>query len=165
MFIYDILQILALGTAKLSVVFFYRSIFCGKTFNIASWTMVGVVIAWTLGAFCASVFQCAARFHLLWSSAASIARYCNKGSASALGGFIPDVITDGLIFMMPLYWVIILINGSLEMLTSIDLEATHALLEKGGRVRGVPFRRDVSCSKHSFLHIMGIFDKLSNTIF
>lgn len=96
---------LALGTAKLSVIFFYRSIFYGKTFNIVSWTMVGVIIAWTLGSLCRLAFQCDDHIHLLWSSAASIARYCNKGSASALGFSIPDVITDGLIFMMPLHWV------------------------------------------------------------
>ncbi len=95
----------ALGTAKLSVIFFYRSIFRGKAFNIASWTMVGVVMAWIFGAFFAVAFQCGNQFLLLWSSAASVASHCSKGSAVALGFSVPDVITDFLILTLPLYWV------------------------------------------------------------
>ncbi|CAF9914246.1 MAG: hypothetical protein ALECFALPRED_009506 [Alectoria fallacina] len=104
-FIFDIVQIWALGTVKLSVIFFYRGIFRGNPFNIASWTMVGVVIAWTLGTFFAVAFQCAGHFALLWSSAASIASHCSEGSAIGLGFSTLDVITDGLILMMPLYWM------------------------------------------------------------
>ena len=67
--------------------------------------MLGTVIAWTLGAFFAVLFQCADHFPLVTSSAASVASHCAKGSAVGLGFSIPDVITDCLILMMPLYWV------------------------------------------------------------
>lgn len=67
--------------------------------------MLGIVIAWILGAFFAVVFQCADHFSLVTSSAASVASHCTKGSAVGLGFSIPDVITDSLILMMPLYWV------------------------------------------------------------
>lgn len=95
----------AFGAAKLSVIFFYRGIFRGRYFDLASWTMVGIVVAWTLGAFMAVTFQCGSHFTYLFTSAASIARHCSSGMAIGIGFAIPDVITDGLILAMPLYWV------------------------------------------------------------
>ena len=99
---FDIIQTCALGTAKLSVIFFYRSIFRGRAFNIASWSMVCIVLSWLLGYLCAIAFQCGSRFPYIWSS---IASHCTKGAAVGLGFSIPDVLTDGLILAMPLYWV------------------------------------------------------------
>lgn len=55
---FNFIQVWAFGTAKLSVIFFYRNIFSGHVFNIVSWSMVGVVIAWILGSFFALLFQC-----------------------------------------------------------------------------------------------------------
>ncbi|PYI12947.1 hypothetical protein BO99DRAFT_438697 [Aspergillus violaceofuscus CBS 115571] len=43
---FDIMQPLALALLKLSVLFFYRRLFVGRIFDIASWTLIGVVIAW-----------------------------------------------------------------------------------------------------------------------
>ena len=67
--------------------------------------MVYIVLSWFLGYFCAIVFQCATRFSYLWSSAPGIAGHCTKGAAVGLGFSTADVVTDGLILAMPLYWV------------------------------------------------------------
>lgn len=110
-------QIWAFGTVKLSVIFFYRSIFHGKAFNIASWSMVCIVVAWILGAFFAVAFQCGSDIPNLWSSAANIARHCTSGAAVGIGFSIPDVITDGLILAMPLYRVGSFFQDVVNMLT------------------------------------------------
>lgn len=101
---FNFIQVWAFGTAKLSVIFFYRNIFSGHVFNIVSWSMVGVVIAWILGSFFALLFQCNHHISYLWTSAANVASHCTPGTAVGLGFSIPDVITDGLILAMPLYW-------------------------------------------------------------
>lgn len=121
----------ALGTVKLSVIFFYRSIFCGRAFNIASWSMICIVLSWFIGAFCAVAFQCGSQFPYLWSSAANIASHCTKGVAVSLGLSIPDVITDGLILAVPLYWV----SDSPPAVgqtssRSADMEAANVFLEE-----------------------------------
>ena len=67
--------------------------------------MIIVVIAWTLGGFLAVALQCDSHINYLWSSAANVAAHCRRGTAIGLGYAIPDVITDGLILAMPLYWV------------------------------------------------------------
>lgn len=67
--------------------------------------MVCIVVAWTLGAFFAVAFQCGSDISNLWSSAANVAHQCTSGAAVGIGFSIPDVITDGLILAMPLYWV------------------------------------------------------------
>lgn len=87
------------------MIFFYRRIFRGKTFSILSWIMVGVIVAWTLGGFFAIAFQCGPHISILWSSLAAMARSCTTGLDIVLGFAIPDVITDILILVLPLYWV------------------------------------------------------------
>ena len=135
----------AFGTAKLSVIFFYRSIFRGRAFDIASWTMVGAVIAWTLGAFFAVAFQCGSHISNLWSSAANVERHCSSGAAVGIGFSIPDVITDGLILAMPLYWVSGLFPNRRSICSSSpDLEAKDVLLEESGCLRNLSFRCNVS---------------------
>ncbi|MCJ1240292.1 hypothetical protein MMC14_008292 [Varicellaria rhodocarpa] len=53
-----IVQLLALGPTKLSVLLFYRRIFRGKWFNIASWVLIGAVSAWTIAFFFSNLFIC-----------------------------------------------------------------------------------------------------------
>ena len=105
MWCFDLIQIWALATVKLSVIFFYIGIFRGRAFNIASWTMVCIIVSWFLGCFCGAAFQCGSQFRYLWNSAASVASHCTKAFPGVLGFSISDVITDGLILAMPLYWV------------------------------------------------------------
>ena len=50
------------------------------------------------------------------------------------------------------------------MLTLLDLETTYALLEEGGCFWGIPFRRDVSCSRYPTFHIAHVLGKSTHTI-
>ena len=47
-----------LGCIKLSLVMWYRKIFIGKKFNVASWIVGAIVVAWTVGFFFPTVFAC-----------------------------------------------------------------------------------------------------------
>lgn len=51
-------QIVAVGPAKLAVLCFYRRIFVGKWFDIVSWTLIGLVSAWSIGYFFANLLEC-----------------------------------------------------------------------------------------------------------
>ena len=47
-YVYSLMEVLGLGAIKLSIVFFYRRIFRGRAFNIASWIIIGIIIAWVI---------------------------------------------------------------------------------------------------------------------
>ena len=102
---FNIIQAPALFLAKLSVLFFYRRIFCGKPFDIMSWTLIGIVILWFVGSWPSTIFQCGIHFTYLWSSAENVAEHCARGTAIAFGLSVPDVVTDIMILSLPVYWV------------------------------------------------------------
>ena len=107
--------------------------------------MVCIVLSWFLGAFCAVAFQCGSQFPYLWSSAANIASHCTKGVAVSLGLSIPDVITDGLILAVPLYWVSDFHSAvSQTSLHPADMETENVFLEETQCVWSFPFRGNVS---------------------
>lgn len=100
------MQLWTLGLSKLSVVFFYRSIFAVyPAFHIISIVMITIVVLWVLGGFFAVAFQCGTRITLLWASAKTTGIYCKSGKHVAFGFSIPDVIIDLVILCMPIYWV------------------------------------------------------------
>jgi hypothetical protein len=51
-------QICAIGLAKISVLLFYRRIFRGTLFNVATWTVIGLVAAWMVAFFFANLLEC-----------------------------------------------------------------------------------------------------------
>ena len=56
-----LMNVPALGFAKLSIIFFYRRIFntgSNRAFNIVTKILIGVVTVWMLGFFFAFLFQC-----------------------------------------------------------------------------------------------------------
>lgn len=52
------IETLTLGAIKLSVLFFYRRIFVGRTFNILSWALIATFCSWSISFFFATVFSC-----------------------------------------------------------------------------------------------------------
>ena len=62
-------------------------------------------MAWLLVFFFIAAFQCGSRFSYLWSSAAYLASHCLESAPIALAFSTSDVVTDGLILAMPVYWV------------------------------------------------------------
>lgn len=56
------LSVLAIGFIRLVFVLLYRRIFRGNVFHAINWTVIGVIIAWTVAFFLACLFQCAPHF-------------------------------------------------------------------------------------------------------
>ena len=104
-FAFSVLQTPAIGMAKLSFLFFFRRIFRGTTFNILSWTTIGIVIGWTVADFFLTDFQCQEHVSMLWNPTKDYANYCYDGEPLALTFTALDVLTDFIILVQPIYWV------------------------------------------------------------
>ena len=57
-FIFIAFHVFPLCFIKLSLLFLYRRIFHGTIFNITTWVLIGLTIAWTLSFFLALLLQC-----------------------------------------------------------------------------------------------------------
>ena len=93
------------GLVKLSIVFFYRRIFCSFSrgaFDIATKIMIVIILLWTIGFTLALVFECGDRFWALFGSAQNLIQYCVKTLQLAQAFVISDVITDLMILCLPL---------------------------------------------------------------
>ncbi|KAI1382875.1 uncharacterized protein F4822DRAFT_435250 [Hypoxylon trugodes] len=101
---FDLVQCFAFGTAKLSVLFFYRRIFRGDVFRIISMTMIVTVVIWTLAFFFAILFRCGTQFWALWAPLKFLLANCYASTPMFQAFSISDVITDVLILAMPIYW-------------------------------------------------------------
>ncbi|RAL11841.1 uncharacterized protein BO97DRAFT_443555 [Aspergillus homomorphus CBS 101889] len=62
-FYFDLIQTLALACLKLSVLWFYRRIFVGQLFQIASWALIGLVAAWGVAFVVARILSCGPDVH------------------------------------------------------------------------------------------------------
>ena len=99
-----ILQPLALGFTKASIVFFYRRIFCGRTFDYVSHTLIAMIGAWSLGMFLASLLQCGDTLSQFWTTTSKVTS-CHALPIS--GAFITlDVILDMCIIVLPIPFVL-----------------------------------------------------------
>lgn len=102
---FDLVQCLAFGAVKLSVLYFYRRIFIGRTFNVVSFTMITIVVVWSLGFFFAILFRCGTQFWALWAPLVYLLQNCYNSTPMFLAFTISDVITDVLILLIPVYWI------------------------------------------------------------
>ena len=100
--VFNLLQVIILGTIKLSVIFFYRRIFRGTAFNYYSKGMIAVISAWSIAFFFTVFFECGTHFEYLWSTLFNLVTHCTKVLMYLKAYAILDVITDGLILAMPI---------------------------------------------------------------
>ena len=96
------MQVIVLGTIKLSVLFFYRRIFRGKAFDYYSRGIIAIVVAWTIAFFFTVLFECGTKFEYLWSTLSDLLTHCTNGVMYLKAYAISDVITDGLILATPI---------------------------------------------------------------
>ncbi|TVY83828.1 hypothetical protein LSUE1_G001333 [Lachnellula suecica] len=101
---FDLVQCLAFGTAKLSVIFFYRRIFRGSVFNALTIAMAVIVSIWTVGFFFAILFRCGTKFWALWAPLKFLLTNCYSSTPMFQAFTISDVITDVMILLIPMYW-------------------------------------------------------------
>ncbi|QSZ32401.1 hypothetical protein DSL72_001975 [Monilinia vaccinii-corymbosi] len=99
---FNLLQMIAFGAVKLSVLFFYRRIFRGTIFDIASWTMIGVVIIWTFGFFFTMMFECRTEFWAFWSTLSDLLTHCLDDVKFQRVLSVSDVVSDILILLIPI---------------------------------------------------------------
>jgi hypothetical protein len=107
-----LVQCIAFGLAKLSILFFYRRIFFTKTFKIATSVMIGIVSIWSIGFFFAYVFRCGTHFWALWAPLMYLLEYCYDSKPFFYTLAISDVITDFIILSLPFFWVSRVLSAS-----------------------------------------------------
>ncbi|KAL4981900.1 hypothetical protein BDW68DRAFT_195934 [Aspergillus falconensis] len=103
----DVTAILAFGFTKLSILYFYRSIFCSRritrtAFHTATMFMIALVIVWTLVFGFGAIFLCGAHPENAWSTVAVIAEKCSLQLPLLEGYAISDFIMDVAIWLLPL---------------------------------------------------------------
>ena len=101
-YIFYMLSPLAFGSIKLSILFFYRRIFRGGTFNHLNWILIVLTSLWTLFFFLVQTFRCGTHFPANWIYPEINAGYCLDSCRILLACSISDVIIDIFIMILPL---------------------------------------------------------------
>ncbi|OJJ70125.1 hypothetical protein ASPBRDRAFT_197826 [Aspergillus brasiliensis CBS 101740] len=98
-FYFDIIQILALTCLKLSILWFYRGIFVGRVFQIASWALISIVAVWGLAFILARIFSCGADVKANFEFPGSMK--CSHSLATYIALAASDVSVDLVILAIP----------------------------------------------------------------
>ena len=104
------MQPLALGSTKLSFVFFYRRIFLSgrsetataTAFNIATLSTIGIATAWMISFFFTYVFVCGSHPAVYWESTKASSAHCFKTRVALDGFAISDFLTDLIVLVLPI---------------------------------------------------------------
>jgi hypothetical protein len=104
-FIALMLQPLVLGLVKISIIFFYRRIFCtGKrtVFSVFSAGFIGLTIIWSLGFFLAVVLTCGSDPAAQWGTYDEFKTHCDNTILFDEVYTIIDFILDFVVLLMPI---------------------------------------------------------------
>lgn len=93
---------IALGLLKLSICFFYRRIFCGRKFVIASRLVIGVIVLWTTAFSIAIATACGTHFDANWASLGVLKEQCVDTFRLLLTYTITDVAVDFVLIIIPI---------------------------------------------------------------
>lgn len=96
------MQILALATIKLSILFFYRRIFRGRAFDIASWVLISVVGAWAVTFFVAILAACGTSIAANFQTLGALKAECVDTFDILIALAVFDVAVDLAILVMPI---------------------------------------------------------------
>ncbi|KAI0157766.1 hypothetical protein GGR57DRAFT_510708 [Xylariaceae sp. FL1272] len=98
-----VLTVLTLGALKCSVVMFYRRIFIGSGFKIASAAILVFIALWTLAFFLSTVLECNGHdLKLIWGTFEEFKTQCSKYKAIQLAHAASDIATDLAVLSLPL---------------------------------------------------------------
>ena len=92
----------ALGCIKLSLIIWYRKIFRGRRFNIASWIAGAIVLIWAVSFFIAQVFACRPVHIIYTGTIKEFLTQCIDTVAMLEAFAITDVLTDIMVLSLPL---------------------------------------------------------------
>ena len=104
-FAFNLLQTIAVGLVKLAILFFYRRIFTGRVFKIASWTIITLTAAWTVVFLFNIIFACGSNVWAEWGSTNDLKIYCDNTVVMLEAMAITEFIIDLMIILLPVYWV------------------------------------------------------------
>lgn len=105
-FPFDLMQIVALMILKLAFLFFYRRIFRGRTFNILSWTLIGIVIVWAISFFIAILAACGTSIRTNFKTLGALKAECVDTFVILVCLAVFDVAVDLAIMILPIPLVI-----------------------------------------------------------
>jgi len=101
------IQCLQIGFAKLSILFFYRRIFCCSIYwssmSIMTGFLILITVVWSIAFFFVNLFECGTNFTLNWQASAAQAADCINEQLMNQAYIYSDFILDVLIFIMPMH--------------------------------------------------------------
>ena len=113
------MQVATLMTLKLAFLFFYRRIFRGRAFNIASWTLIGIVVAWAVSFFIAILAACGTSIRANFQTLGVLKAKCVDTFDVLVCLAVFDVAVDLAIMILPIPLVMSTQqNSDLKLLTS-----------------------------------------------
>ena len=140
----DIIEKLAYGSIKLSVLLFYRRIFCTPRFLKTNDIVIALTAMWTVSFFVVEIFICALHPAILWTykNAQEKKAQCADSSMVLLWFAITDVLGDIVILSMPFRPIQILQKSKKEklgifaifMLGALYVHSRFASLSRGKSV-------------------------------
>ncbi|PYH72825.1 uncharacterized protein BO88DRAFT_170640 [Aspergillus vadensis CBS 113365] len=106
-YVADIVTVWAVGFAKLSILYFYRSIFCSRrtirtAFHSVTMCMIVLVSVWTVVFGIGLIFICGAHPVDAWGTLAVVTTECSLQVPIVEGYAISDFIMDVIIWLLPL---------------------------------------------------------------
>jgi hypothetical protein len=104
-FPFDIIQILALATLKLSILFFYRRIFIfgpSGVFNVVNWILIGTVIAWATAFIIAILAACGGSIGANFGTLGDLKSKCVDTFEILIALAVTDVAVDLAVLLTPI---------------------------------------------------------------
>ncbi|GLB08226.1 hypothetical protein AtubIFM57258_004114 [Aspergillus tubingensis] len=112
-YVADIVTVWAFGFAKLSILYFYRSIFCSRrttrtAFHSVTMCMIVLVSVWTVVFGIGTIFICGTHPVSAWGTIAVVTTECSLQVPIVEGYAISDFIMDVIIWLLPLprIWIL-----------------------------------------------------------
>ena len=127
------MQILALATIKFSILFFYRRIFRGRAFDIASWVLIGVVGAWAVTFVIAILAACGTSIAANFQTLGALKEECVDTFDILIALAVSDVVVDLAILFMPIPLVSPLNTSVKGTLNTDDARFLHFRCQCGER--------------------------------
>ena len=137
-YIEEVIEKIAYGASKLSIIFFYRRIFQIKPlFNIISWTLIALTAIFTVSFTIAVAFQCKSHFSTSWSfaSLSDLDTQCMNTVAELIAFSVFDVALDLAILSQPIPLIMGLQMNKRRKLTLLGIFGLGSLSIAAGVVR------------------------------
>lgn len=96
------MAVVALALLKLVILFFYRRIFRGRGFNIASWILTGIVVAWAVAFFIAKLAACGNSIRTNFDTLGKLKEKCVNTFTLLVCLTVFDVVVDLAIMILPI---------------------------------------------------------------